>query len=320
MKILKIRQQIIDGIRQFFKSQGFTEVETPLLVPYPDPSPFNEVFEVSPVLGKRAFLTPSPEFYMKKLLAAGSGNIFQICKAFRDSPETSPLHNPEFTILEWYRIKADYTNIMRDCENLINFLNSQPATRKLNNFSPPWQRISIKQSFQKYAGVNLDEFLDPQKARQICQKKGYQASENSTWEQLYHQIFLNEIEPKLPKEKPLILYDYPAPLAALARLKPTNPRYAERFEFYLAGLEIGNGYSELIDPQEQEKRLRQDIEARKSLGMRLFDYDKEFVEAVKNLPPCGGIAVGVDRLIMALTGAKTISEVLPFPTQKIFSS
>jgi len=321
-KILKIRQQIIDAIRQFFKSQDFTEVETPLMVPYPDPSPFNEVFEVSPVLGKRAFLTPSPEFFMKKLLAAGCGNIFQICKAFRDSPELSPLHNPEFTILEWYRVNADYKDIMTDCENLLNFISqTTPISLKLPiSLTPPWQRISIRQSFQKYAGVNLDEFLDPQKARQICQKKGYQINENSTWEQLYHQVFLNEVEPKLPKEKPLILYDYPAPLAALARLKPTDSRYAERFEFYLAGLEIGNGYSELTDSQEQEKRLKQDIEARKSLGMRLFDYDKEFVEAVKNLPPCGGIAVGVDRLIMALTGAKTISEVLPFPASKIFSS
>ena len=318
-KILKIREQIINAIRQFFKSQGFIEVETPLLVPYPDPSPFNEVFEVSPVLGKRAFLTPSPEFFMKKLLASGSGNIFQICKAFRDSPELSPLHNPEFTILEWYRINVDYKNIMTDCENLLNFI-SQTTPISPISLTPPWLRLSIKESFQKYAGVDLDEFLDPQKDKQICQEKGYQVGENSTWEQLYHQIFLNEVEPKLPKDKPLILYDYPAPLAALARLKPTDPRYAERFEFYLAGLEIGNGYSELTDGKEQEKRLKQDVEARKSLGMRLFDYDKDFVAAVKNLPPCGGIAVGVDRLIMALTGAKTIDEVLPFPAKKIFSS
>jgi len=319
MKILKIREQIIDAIRQFFKSQGFIEVETPLLVPYPDPSPFNEVFEVSPVLGKRAFLTPSPEFFMKKLLASGSGNIFQICKAFRDSPELSPLHNPEFTILEWYRVNADYKDIMTDCENLLNFI-SQTALISPISLTPPWLRLSIKESFQKYAGVDLDEFLDLKKAQEICREKGYQVSKNSTWEQLYHQIFLNEVEPKLSKDSPVILYDYPAPLAALARLKPTDPRYAERFEFYLAGLEIGNGYSELTDGKEQEKRLKQDVEARKSLGMRLFDYDKDFIAAVKNLPPCGGIAVGVDRLIMALTGAKTIDEVLPFPAKKIFSS
>jgi len=319
-KILKIREQIIDAVRQFFKSQGFIEVETPLLVPYPDPSPFNEVFEVSPVLGKRAFLTPSPEFFMKKLLASGSGSIFQICKAFRDSPELSPLHNPEFTILEWYRINADYKDIMVDCEKLISFLSKFKILNLKFKIDTPWLRLSIKESFQKYAGVDLDEFLDFKKAQEICREKGYQVSENSTWEQLYHQIFLNEIEPNLPKDKPLILYDYPAPLAALARLKPTDPRYAERFEFYLAGLEIGNGYSELTDGKEQEKRLKQDVEARKSLGMRLFDYDKDFVAAVKNLPPCGGIAVGVDRLIMALTGAKTIDEVLPFPAKKIFSS
>ncbi|MGB9706810.1 MAG: EF-P lysine aminoacylase EpmA, partial [Microgenomates group bacterium] len=308
-------------LRQFFKSQGFTEVETPLMVPYPDPSPFNEVFEVSPVLGKRAYLTPSPEFFMKKLLAQGSGSIFQICKAFRDSPEISPLHNPEFTILEWYRVNADYTDIMTDCENLLNFI-LQTTPKALTppiSLALPWQRLSVKQAFQKYANVDLDEFLDLQKARQICQKKGYQVNPDSSWEQLYHQIFLNEVEPKLPKDKPLILYDYPAPLAALARLKADDPRYAERFEFYIGGLELGNGYSELTDWQEQEKRLKQDLQQRKKLGMRLFEYDKDFIQAVKNLPPCGGIAVGVDRLIMTLTGAKTISEVLPFPVKKIFS-
>jgi lysyl-tRNA synthetase class 2 len=313
MRILKIREQIIDAIRQFFKSQGFTEAETPLLVPYPDPSPFNEVFEVSPVLGKRGFLTPSPEFFMKKLLASGSGNIFQICKAFRDSPELSPLHNPEFTILEWYRLNADYKDIMVDCEKLISFLSKFKILNLKFKINSPWQRITIKEAFKKYAGVDLDEFLDFKKARQICQKKGYQVSKNSTWEQLYHQIFLNEIEPKLPKDKPVILYDYPTPLAALARLKRDNQNYAERFEFYINGLELGNGYSELTDWHEQEKRLKQDIENRKKLGMRLFPYDKDFVEAVKKLPKCAGIAVGVDRLIMVLTGAKNISEVLLFP-------
>jgi len=318
-KILKIRQEIIDGIRKFFKSQGFTEVETPLLVPYPDPSPFNEVFEVSPVLGKRAFLTPSPEFFMKKILASGAGNIFQICKAFRDSPALSPLHNPEFTILEWYRVSADYKDIMTDCENLLNFI-SQTTPISPISLTPPWLRISIKEAFKKYAGVDLDEFLNPKKARQICQKKGYQVSKNSTWEQLYHQVFLNEVEPKLPKDKPVILYDYPAPLAALAQVKKDNPNYAERFEFYINGIELGNGYSELNNWQEQERRLKQDIENRKKLGMRLFPYDKDFVEAVKKLPKCAGIAVGVDRLIMVLTGAKNISEILPFPAKKIFSS
>lgn len=312
MNILKIREKIIDSIRDFFKSQGFTEVETPLMTTYPDPSPFNEVFEVHSVAGKKFYLAPSPEFYMKKLLAAGSGNIFQICKAFRDGQE-SPIHSPEFTILEWYRTNADYKDIMKDCENLVSFItrNSQSVIGKLKNninIIPPWKRISVKEAFAKYANINLDEFLDIKKARKICQKHGYHLNPSHSWEQLYHQIFLNEVEPKLPTQNPLILYDYPAPLAALARLKKDNPNYAERFEFYIAGLELGNGYSELTDSKEQEKRLKKDLTTRKKLGMRLFPYDKEFVTAVGKMPPCGGIAVGIDRLIMALTDIKTIKE------------
>ncbi|MGB9911153.1 MAG: EF-P lysine aminoacylase EpmA [Microgenomates group bacterium] len=315
MKILKIRELFIDAIRSFFKSQGFTEVDTPLLVTAPDPSPFNEVFEVHSITGQKFYLTPSPEFFMKKLLANNSGNIFQICKAFRDG-QIGPLHNPEFTILEWYRINANYYDIMVDCENLIDYLIKKLSPFKILNLKfkiiHPWPRISIKEAFQKYAKIDLDEFLDLNYARQICQQHGYQVNKTDTWEQLYHQIFLNEIEPKLPSGTPLILYDYPAPLAALARLKKDNPNYAERFEFYLNGIEIGNGYSELNDSSEQRKRLINDLKIRKKLGMRLFPLDEEFVKAVGKMPPTGGIAVGVDRLMMTLIGKKKIDPTFPF--------
>lgn len=307
MNNLKTRELIIDAIRKFFKSQNFTEVDTPLLVPAPDPSPFNEVFEVHSIRGEKLYLTPSPEFEMKKLLAAGSGNIFQICKAFRDG-QIGPIHRPEFTILEWYRVNANYKDIMTDCENLLDYLSKTLSLLKIlalkDKINRPWLRLSVKEVFARYANVNLDEFLDIKKARQICRQHGYQVEKTDSWEQLYHQIFLNEIEPALPQDQPLILYDYPAPLAALSQLKKDNPNYAERFEFYLNGVELGNGYSELTDAPQQEKRLKKDLETRKKLGMRLFPYDKEFVKAVGKMPPCGGIAVGVDRLIMVLTGKK----------------
>jgi len=341
--ILKNREIIIDTIRLFFKKNGFLEVETPLLVSAPDTAPYNEVFETQFTQKKRAFLTPSPEFFMKKLLAQGSGNIFQICKAFRNPLELDPLHNPEFTILEWYRAGASYTDLMIDCENLINYIfkyftsKTQNAKRKtqsqnsklktfltyrnqLINISKPWIKMSIKEVFKKYANINLDEFLDFKKAKKICQKRGYRVEKKTTWEQLFHQVFLNEIEPKFPQDKPLILYDYPAPLAALAKLKDKDNRYAERFEFYLGGLELGNGYSELTDWQQQEKRLKNDLQERKRLGMKVFTYDHQFIEALKTLPKTAGIAVGVDRLVMLFTNTKTIQEVLPFSIGKIFPS
>lgn len=304
------------------------------MVASPDTAPYNEVFET--ILGKntRAFLAPSPEFFMKRLVAEGYPKIFQICKSFRNPTEIDPLHNPEFTILEWYRTKASYTDLMKDCENLIdqifenlakrNLIRNKTSKKIINyqgtsiDLSSPWVRISLKQAFEKYARVDLDEFLDLIKAKKIAQEKGYRVEEKTTWEQLYHQIFLNEIEPRFPKDRPLILYDYPAPLAALSQLRNSDPRYAERFEFYIGGLELGNGYGELTDFKEQKKRLKSDLRERKKLGMKVFDYDRGFIEAVGKMPPTAGIAIGVDRLIMLFGNLKSISEAISFPVEKIF--
>ncbi len=319
MEIFVIKSLILKTIRAFFDQEGFIEVDTPTLVASPDPNPFNEVFKIE---GKNLYLTPSPEFFIKKLLSLGLKNVYQITKAYREGQENDPLHLNEFTILEWYRSGIDYTGLMRDCENLINFIQKKlnPINQISNikyqkqtiNLTSPWQRISCKEAFKKYADVNLDEFLDIKTARKICQKKGYQISDKNSWEELYHQVFLNEVEPKLPKEQPLILYDYPSPLAALSKIKDTNFKYAERFEFYIGGLELGNGYSELTDPEEQERRLQADLKTRREKGMLVFDYDHEFVEALKSgIPKTAGIAVGIDRLVMLFTDCTDIHEVTP---------
>ncbi|MGB9637220.1 MAG: EF-P lysine aminoacylase EpmA [Microgenomates group bacterium] len=325
------RSVIVNAIREFFVKENFLEVETPTLVTSPDPSPFNEVFKIE---GKNLYLTPSPEFFLKKLLAAGLKNIYQMAKAYRDWQENDLLHLSEFTILEWYRTGADYFDLMVDCENLINHIQQRLSEKSQNSkvkcqnqisnakilkyqqqqidLSPPWLRISCKEAFKRYANVNLDEFINIERARKICRKRGYQVEDKNSWEELYHQLFLNEVEPSFPKDQPLILYDYPAPLAALSQIKKSDPRYAERFEFYIGGLELGNGYSELTDWHEQEKRLKKDIETRKSKGMKIFDYDHEFIEALKRgLPQTAGIAVGVDRLIMLFTDSEDIHKITP---------
>lgn len=332
--IIKLRSKIFDLVRIFFKKRGYLEVETPLLIPHPDPSYYTEVFETSKINGKRSFLSTSPEYYMKKLIPLGFQKIFQICKAFRNPKEIGPFHNPEFTILEWYRVNASYKDLFIECEQLVNFLCQEIFTKpkknkRLKNFikyqnilidlNPPWLKFSLKMLFEKYADINLDEFLDFKKAKKIAQKKDYKIEKDTTCEQIFHQIFLNEIEPKLPKSKPVILFEYPAFLAEGARLKNSNPLYAERFEFYIGGLEIGNGYSELTDWREQEKRFKQSLKTRKRKKMKIFAYDKEFIEVLKsNFPPCAGMAIGLDRLIMLFVNAKKIDEVLFFPASKIF--
>ena len=311
-----IKAVILKAIRDFFDQEGFLEVDTPCLVTSPDPSPFNEVFKIE---GKDLYLTPSPEFFIKKVLSFGIKNVYQITKAYRDWQENDPTHLNEFTILEWYRDNADYTNLMVDCENLISHITKNLKLGTLIyqgqeiNLNQPWQRITCKEAFKKYANVNLDDFMNILVARQICQKKGYQVTGQNTWEELYHQIFLNEVEPKLPKHQPLILYDYPAPLAALSQIKTTDPNYAERMEFYIGGLELGNGYSELTDPVEQEKRLIADMEERKRKKMKVFDYDRQLVAALKKgLAKTAGIALGIDRLVMLFTDSTDIHEVTPF--------
>jgi lysyl-tRNA synthetase class 2 len=361
-----VREKVIDAIRDFFKTQDFHEVETPLLVKHPGTEPFLEVFKTtlktaspntdatSPQFSSQpAFLLTSPEFAMKKLIAAGMGNLFQICKSFRNGEGLSSRHNPEFTILEWYRVNADYRDIMTDFERLMlhimGFVKSgeKQIEQKLNwqsinetaktpskkyrliyqyknfNISPPYPRMSVFEAFQKYLGIkNKEELLSREALKEIAQEKDYQVSDESTWEEIYNQLFLNEIEPKLAQfNTPVIIYDYPASQAALARRKKDDPRFAERFEVYLAGLELGNAFSELTDAEEQEKRFREELALRKKLGKTEYSLDKDYIDALKSgLPETGGIAVGVDRLVMLFADASSIEEITFFPGQEVFSS
>jgi elongation factor P--beta-lysine ligase len=186
-------------------------------------------------------------------------------------------------------------------------------------YQVPWERISVSEAFQKYAQVSQDELLDRDKLVAKAQAKGYQVNEATTWEEAYNQILLNEIEPHLGKTKPTILYDYPVSQAALAKKKNSDPRFSERFEFFIAGIELGNAFSELIDAHEQEQRMTDDLEARKIMGKVEYKMDQDFIDALKlGMPPTGGIAVGVDRLIMLFADVPSIKDTLLFPIEDIF--
>lgn len=328
-----VREKVIDAIREFFKIEGFHEVETPLLVQSPGTEPYLEVFETSLITSgqetKKAYLLTSPELSMKKLLATSIGSIFTICKSFRNGEGLSSFHNPEFTILEWYRVNADYSDIMKDCENLFlhilkklvsnnNHDNILEYQEKKYDLSIPWERISVGEAFQKFAGITLDEMLS-EKIIEIANNKGYLVDKTTTWEEAFNQILLNEIEPHLGNNKPTILYDYPASLAALSKKKDTDPRIAERFEFYLGGIELGNAFSELTDANEQKSRMIEDLEYRKQLGKVEYKMDSDFIEALQlGMPKTGGIAVGVDRLIMLFSNVSSIKDTLFFPVDDLF--
>jgi lysyl-tRNA synthetase class 2 len=299
-----IREKVIDVVRGFFKNQGFHEVFTPILVPIPSIEPNLEVFETELRTSKGAkrqgFLIMSPEFSIKKLLAAGIGNCFEITRCFRNEEEVSRLHNPEFTMLEWYRVGANYQDIMRDFENLfLKIIGKDKLTYQGDTYdlSLPWPRISFEEAFARYAGREIEDVKDED----------------------FYKIFFNEIEPKLRESrKPAIVYDYPISQASLSK-KASDPRFAERFEIFLAGVELGNCFSELTDAKEQKKRFESDLALRKDQGKTVYPIDEDLIDALKEgLPTVSGIAVGVDRLIMLASDTPTVSDTLFFPGEEIF--
>lgn len=334
-----IREKVLTAIRRFFWDRGFHEVETPYLTGSLPPESYLDIFETT-LLDRdrnpsRAFLPTSPEPFLKKLLVAGIGNCFSLPKSFRNTEDKSKTHNPEFTILEWYRVQADYTDIMKDCEELVLFINAylkRSATgttaakpselvyqgRRVD-ISAPWERLRVAAAMKRYASIDLDNALTREHIAEISRKKGYEVRPSDDWEQLFHQIFFNEVEPRLGRGKPTIIYDYPVRLAALSRKKEDDPRYAERFEFYIEGLELGDAYSELTDPKEQLQRFKEETRERKRLGKVDHPIDMDFIEALKEgMPPSGGIAVGVDRLIMLFADVANIADTLFFPRNELF--
>lgn len=307
-----VREKVIDAIRSFFKKQGFHEVFTPVLVPVPSIEPNLEAFETelrtSGGIKKKGYLIMSPEFSIKKLLAAGIGSCFEITRCFRNEEEVSRLHNPEFTMLEWYRVGANYRDVMADFENLfcqivkkVNpnvDLSRWEYQKDVYDISLPWPRISFEEAFSRYANKKIDDVKDDD----------------------FYQIFFNEIEPKLRRsKKPSIIYDYPVSQAALAKKNKKDPRFAERFEVFLAGVELGNCFSELTDAKEQKERFEKDRKERRLLGKTDYPIDEDLIDALKEgLPEVSGIAVGVDRLIMLAGNIPSISETLFFPGSELF--
>jgi len=329
-KLLKtyfVRERVIQTIRKYFLDQSFHEVFTPIMVPVPSIEPNLEVFETqlrtSTGKEKRAFLISSPEYAHKRLLSAGVGSLFEITHSFRNEEEVSRLHSPEFTILEWYKVNSDYTDTMQDFEQLfLKIIGSEKMIyqNKKYDLSLPWPRISVAEAFQKFAGIDVETMLSEEKLLNAGKAKGYHVEEDTNWEQMFYQIFLNEIETKIRDSKrPTFIYDYPLAQASLSRPKKDDPRFAERFEVFLAGVELGNCFSELTDAEAQHKRFEDDLTERKRLGKTDFPIDEDFVEALKSgMPTCSGIAVGVDRLIMLAADVPTVSDTIFFPDNELF--
>ncbi|MBU1132087.1 EF-P lysine aminoacylase GenX [Patescibacteria group bacterium] len=328
-ELLETRFFILRLVREFFWKENFTEVETPLIVNVPGQEPNIVPMKINihneKIVEFSGFLHTSPEYAMKKMLAAGFENIFYLGKCFRDRESFGGSHNPEFTMMEWYRVGKNYVDIMNDAENLFHFIAEKTEGHngidKINlaKIKKQWQRKTMKSLWHEFLQINLDDFLTQEKMFELCVGKKYNVSKEESYEELFYRIFLNEIESKLGIDVPLIVHEYPAQMASLAKLLEKDSRYAERFEVYFNGLELANAFSELTDADEQESRLREERNFREKTGKDVYDIDQEFIGALRaGMPESAGIALGIDRMAMLFTGCQEIDNVITLPMSKLF--
>jgi lysyl-tRNA synthetase class 2 len=310
-----------EDIRRFFASEGYVEVDTPILSPALIPEAAIEVFKtsLSSARGRPRdfFLAPSPELWMKRLIAGGSGSIFQISPAFRNGDLGSPIHNPEFRILEWYSVGSSYTDCIPVTERLVSrllegmgFLDRSPAV------SPPFSRMTMEEAFRRHAGMDLASCGLPEDLLREGDRLGITMPEDPTWEEAFHVIFLSVVEPDLPRERPLVLLDYPALIPTTARRKAATP-FSERWELYINGVEIANCYTEETDPAAIRRFLRGE-EARKKRSLVSHPTDEGFAAVFdKGFPACAGVALGLERLEMVLSAKSSLEGVILFPLSVI---
>lgn len=321
------RNAIMTAIRRYFDHEGFIEIETAAL----QVSPGNEThlhafvtdFQGENGRHQRYYLHTSPEFALKKLLAAGERRLFTFARAFRNR-ERSALHHPEFTMLEWYRAGEPYEVLMADCTALLRLAAEAAGVTELSHrqfrcdpLAAP-ERLTVAEAFTRYAGLDLLATLpggraDRDALAHQAEAVGVATAKDDSWSDIFARVLAERVDPHLGHGRSTILLEYPIIEAALARPKPTDPRVAERFELYAAGVELANAFGELTDPAEQRRRFCADMDEKVNLYGERYPIDEDFLAALAIMPEACGIALGLDRLVMLATGASHIEQVLWTP-------
>jgi len=323
---LAARSAITKAIRAWFDEQGFAEVETAIL----QVSPGNETHlhaprtELAGAAGERAtrYLRTSPEFACKKLLAAGEAKIFELARVFRDR-ERGDLHLPEFTMLEWYRANTTYDAVMAD--SVVIIAHAAQATgigrfsfrgRIADPFAEP-ELLTVAAAFERFAGIDLLATIDggegDRAALAAAATEQVRITDDDTWSDIFSKVLVEHVEPNLGQGRLTVLFEYPAPEAALARAKASDPRVAERFEIYACGIELANGFGELTDAREQRHRFTLAMDEKQRRYGERYPLDEDFLDAVAKMPEASGVALGFDRLVMLASGALRIDQVVWTP-------
>jgi len=320
-EIFHMRSQVITAIRQFLNRRGFIEVETPVLQPSAGGALARPFITHHHALDQDFYLRIAPELHLKRLIIGGFDKVYELGRIFRNEG-ISTKHNPEFTMLESYETYADYNDVMAMVEEMVAEV-SQQVLKTDNvefggntiNFKPPWPRLELRQAIIKYSGIDFDKYPDADSLRAEMEKKKMEVDPQKDRGRLIDELISTFVEPNIIQ--PTFLLDYPVEMSPLAKAKPDNERLVERFEAFAGGMEIANAFTELNDPIEQRQRFLRQQKERQTEGETVETVDEDFLLALEyGMPPTGGLGVGIDRLVMLLTGQPSIREVILFPQLK----
>lgn len=318
----RTRSQIIQKFREYLTSQGFLEVETPMLQTKAGGATAKPFTTHHNALDMEMFLRIAPELHLKRLLVGGiSEKIFEINRNFRNEG-ISPRHNPEFTMMELYQAYVDYNEMMALVENLISSVAQDvlgtmkiPFGDKILDLTPPWDRKTMLGAIKEYTGIDFNDFYTVKESAQKAKELGIEIEETDNWGKIVDKVFEEKVEPHLIQ--PVHIIDYPRDISPLAKVHRDNPRLTERFESRINGWEICNAFSELTDPIDQRNRFECQAKAKAEGDEEACDIDEDFINALEyGMPPAGGLGVGIDRVVMLLTNSPTIRDVIAFPTMK----
>jgi lysyl-tRNA synthetase, class II len=318
LRTFKLRSNIITAVRQFLNNKGFIEVETPVLQPSAGGALAQPFITHHNALDQDFYLHIATELHLKRLIVGGFDKVYEIGRIFRNEGIDIE-HNPEFTMLESYEAYADYTDVMKMVEQMVSEVSMQVlGTAKIKygendiDLTPPWRRVTLRDAIKEYSGIDFVQHPSADGLREKMRSMKYEADPDKNWAKLVDELLKTAVRPNLIQ--PVFLYDYPVSMSPLAKNKPGEERVTERFQPYVAGMEIGNAYSELNDPVLQRQRFEEQLKERVGDDKERWTIDEDFLTALEyGMPPTGGLGIGIDRLVMLLTNQLSIREVILFP-------